>query len=71
VKGRKRGYFFVGIDQENGQLPGLLAEVLVQGMLLEAPCFAAQALYAVTVYGAGKMAGAGAKAYLNGILVHR
>lgn len=68
---RKRGYFFVGINEENRHLPGLLAEVVIEGMFLEAPCFAAQAFYAVAVYGAGKVPGAGAKAYLNGVFVHR
>jgi hypothetical protein len=69
VECRKRGYFFVGIDEENRHLPGLLAEVVIEGMLLKAPGFAAQALYAVTVYGMGKMPGACAKAYLNGVFV--
>ena len=45
--------------------------MVIQGLLLEAPGFAAQALYAVTVYGTGKMAGSGAKAYLNGVFVRR
>jgi hypothetical protein len=71
VEGRKRGYFFVGIDEEDCQLLGLLAEMVIEGVFLKAPGFAAQAFYAVTVYGAGKVAGSGAKAYLNGIFIRR
>lgn len=71
VEGRERGYFFVGIDEKYGQLEGLLPQVIVQGMFLEAPGFAAQAFYPVTVHCPGKMPGAGAKAHLYGIFVHR
>ena len=45
--------------------------MVIEVLFLEAPGFAAQALYTVTVYGAGKMAGSGAKAYLNGVFVRR
>lgn len=71
VQGGERSNFFVGIDQENGQLQTLLLQLSIQFLFLEAPAFPAQAFYAVTVYGAGKMAGRGAKAYLYGIFAGR
>jgi len=71
VQEGERGYFFVCINEENGQLPGLQAEVVIKGLFLQAPGFPAQALYAVTVYGAGKMAGGGAEAYLHRVLACR
>lgn len=70
VEGRKGGYFFIGINEENGQLLGLLAEVVYKSLFLKAPGFAAKAFYAVTVNRVGKVAGTCAKAYLYGVFIH-
>jgi hypothetical protein len=45
--------------------------MLIEHLFLKAPAFAAQAFYAVTVYGVGEMTGGCAEAYLYGILACR
>lgn len=71
VQGRKIRYFFIGIDEENGELAGFSAQVVIQTLLLETPGFTGQALDAVTVYRMGKTPGGGAKACLHRVLIYR
>lgn len=71
VKGRKIRYFFIRIDEENGELAGFGAQVIVQALLLEAPGFTGKPFDTVTVYRMGKTPGGGAKAYLHRIFVYR
>jgi hypothetical protein len=58
-------YFFIRVNEENGELPGLGAEMIIEFLLLQAPGFPAQAFDPVPVYRVGKTAGGDAETYLH------
>ena len=71
LQGGEGRYFLVGINEEEGQLPGLLGECIIEFLLLQAPAFACKTFYTVPVHRMRELPGRGAKTDLDGIFIRR